>query len=182
MSIIAFIIIVAMVVIAKRFTHYSRRRPKVLVRRSSFDSKASPRNAFLEECRRKKEKRRDHFIQLGLRPLFIALWISLLVYMLSMVAAVLYYWQQVQLLGWLGMPVLLIVFWSGSFIYARSQFSTKAFVTGLSLLLDYRHLMSDDFWLVGSLARVMVVMFALIIYAKLKDPVFSNISKTSDAA
>ncbi len=126
----------------------------------------------IEEIRRGNEKRRDRFVQLGLRPLQVALWISLLVYVLSMVTAVIYYWQQAHLLRWLVMPALLVVFWSTQFGYARNQFMSNAMITALTILLDYRRLIADDFNLVGLLGRVMVVFLGLIIYSKMKDPIF----------
>jgi hypothetical protein len=161
MDTISLIAIVIMVVITTK------------VRTSNFGSKAASRKAFIEEFRRRKEKRRDRFVQLGLRPLQIGLWVSLLVYVFSVIGAVFYYWQQVQLLGWLAMPALLILSWYGSFSYARTQFSINAGVTALSVFLDYRHI-ADHFGLIGAAGRVLVVVFALLIYAKMKDPVFAR--------
>jgi hypothetical protein len=129
----------------------------------------------IEEIRRKNEVRQIRFIQLGFRPLQVLLWISLLMYVLSMIGAVLYYWEQAHLLKWLVMPVLLVIFWSQQFTYARNQFITNAMVTAFSLLVDYRHLIADDFRLVGSLGRIMAVVFGLVIYAKMKDPIFSRL-------
>jgi hypothetical protein len=128
----------------------------------------------IEELRLKKEKRRLRFVQLGIRPLLVMLWVSLSVYVLSMVSAVFYYWPQAHLFGWLVMPALLVFCWSIGFGYARNHVSVNAFVTAFSLVIEYRHLIADDFWLVGSLGRIMVVIFALIIYCKMKDPVFSR--------
>jgi hypothetical protein len=129
----------------------------------------------IEEIKRRNEERRIRFVQLGFRPFQVALWISLLVYVLSMIGAVLYYWQQAHLLGWLVMPALLVFFWSTQFTYARNQFMSNAMVTAFTLLLDYRHLIADDFRLVGSLARIMTVIFGLVIYAKMKDSIFSRL-------
>jgi hypothetical protein len=173
MNNLSLIAIIVLFVIATTLRHYFPRwRSKARVRRSSFDSKAKFKNAVIEEFRGRNQKRRDRFVQLGFRPLQVALWVSLLVYALSVLTAVIYYWQQVHLLGWLVLPALLVIFWSLQFTYARNQFMSNAMVTAFTLVLDYRHLIADDFRLVGSLARTMVVILGLVIYAKMKDPIF----------
>jgi hypothetical protein len=134
-----------------------------------------PQKASVDGFRRRKEKRRILFVQLGFRPLQIALWFSLLVYVFSTIGAVLAYWQQVHLLGWLAMPALLVFAWSTQFTYARNQFFSNAIVTAFTLLIDYNHLIADDYRLVGTLGRIMVVVFGLIIYTKMKDPIFSKL-------
>jgi hypothetical protein len=131
--------------------------------------------ASLEEIKRRNEVRQIRFVQLGFRPLQIALWISLFVYVFSTVGAVLYYWQEAHFLGWLVMPALLVVSWSTQFGYARNQFMSSSIATAFTILLDYRHLIGDHFSLVGTLGRIMVVILGFVIYAKMKDPIFSRL-------
>jgi hypothetical protein len=179
MNAVPIIVIIALFVLSTTLKHYAAaRRSKERVPRNNLDSKAASRKAFIEEYRRKQETRPEIFIQQGLRPLQIALWISLAVYVLSMAAAVICYWQQVELWRWLIMPAFLLVIWSMSSSYARSEFSVNGFVTAFTLLFEYRHLM-DPFWVTGALGRIMVLVFAFIIYAKMKDPIFSRARATS---
>lgn len=174
-TIIIFVVFIALVLALRHRRHdFDVRRWRERVRKSKLTSKETSRKASIEEFRRGKEERRAHFVQSGLMPLYIALWSGLIAYLLAMISAVFYYWQQAHLLGWLVMPVLLLAFWSLS-SYVRNQFRSNAFLTAFTLLLDYHHLMSDGFRLAGSLARVAVVVFALIIYAKMKDPVVSKV-------
>jgi hypothetical protein len=133
------------------------------------------KNISSKEFRRGKDERQRLFVSLGLRPLLLAFYGSLFVYVASMVWAVCYYWSQTNLLKWLIMPVVLLLFLAfDQSLYTRRGFRSSAIVVALSLCIEYRRLMFDDFWLIGSLARLMVIAFAVLIYTKMKDPIFST--------
>jgi hypothetical protein len=100
----------------------------------------------IEEFRRGREERRKLFVSLGLKPLLLAFYGSLFVYVASMVWAVCYYWSQTNLLKWLIMPTVLLLFLAfDQSLYTRRGFRSSATVVALSLCFEYRRLMFDDF-------------------------------------
>jgi hypothetical protein len=130
----------------------------------------------IEEIKRRNKARQIRFVQLGFRPLQIALCTSLLVYVFSMFGAILYNWKEDHFLGLLIMPALLVVSWSTQFGYGRNQFMSSSIVTAFTILFDYRHLIADNFNIVGTSGRIMVVLLGFVIYSKMQDPIFSRLS------
>lgn len=128
----------------------------------------------IEELRRGKEERKALFAAKGLRPLLIALNGCMAVYALSMLAAVFYYSRAGSYTNFLVMPGLLVVIMLFSHsLYTRRQFSGSAGMVAVSLCVQYRHLLWDPFWVLGSVARLMIIVFAIWIYLRMKDPLFS---------
>ena len=136
------------------------------------------KNIKIEEARREREKHRLHFISLGLRPLQVALGICFLVYVLSVIGQVLHYWPQAHLWRTLFSPVLPILVWFFHFQYSRVAFLLIVAATLGSLSLSYARLTADGFCVMSSLARAMIVVIAIVIYAKMKP----HASSKSDEA
>ena len=82
-----------------------------------------------------------------------------------------------HLWGTLVLVALTVLVWSLQFNYTRNSFRLVAIGTGAGILGSLGRLTTDDFKIVGSLAQVMVVVVALIICAKMKDPTFSNLDE-----
>jgi phosphoglycerol transferase MdoB-like AlkP superfamily enzyme len=131
----------------------------------------------MEEAQREREKRRLLFVSLGLRPLQVILCISFFVYVFSIISPVGYYWSQVHLLGVLIPPALLFLVWFLHFQYSRICFLLLACAIGGSLLSSLGHHAVDDFSVVNLVAQFTVLVIAIVIYAKMKDPAFSKTDK-----
>jgi hypothetical protein len=131
-------------------------------------------NISIEEIKRGNKKRNRLFIEAGLRPLQIVMSIGVLLYVLSVISAVWYYWPQAHHLAYLLSPVFVVLAWAFHFNYHRNNFKLLAIVAGVSLLMSLRYIATDRFCLANSLGLAMVVVIALIICAKMKDPRFSR--------
>jgi hypothetical protein len=119
------------------------------------------------------EKRKHLFVSLGLRPLQIALFFSLCVSVISEVCEIWHYWPQAHLYSLIP-AALLVLFWSFHFHYDRISFWLLAFVAGGSFLGSVDRLTTNYFHAVDSLGFIMIIVMTLVIYAKMKDPIFSR--------
>jgi hypothetical protein len=129
----------------------------------------------IERIRRGTKNRKRLFFESGLRPFQIAMGIGVWLSVLSVIGAVWYYWSQTHRVGYLFSPMCVVITWMMCLSsYHRNNFRLSSIVAGVSFVMSLRNVAIDYFCLVYSVGLAMVIVFALIICAKMKDPRFSS--------